>query len=239
MDNPSYLALSRQSGLLKEMQIVANNVANMSTTGFRRQGVIFAEMIEALPVEGGSISMTEARSPRTDFTQGALQRTGGDFDVAIEGEGFFMVQTPQGPGLTRNGAFARDAAGALVTFDGYPVLDAGGAPVFAPPGGRVVIATDGTLSVDGQPQAQLAVVTVPEPQMLTREGGVMFRADQPLTPATDFAVFQGFVETGNVNPVLELARMIEVQRAYELGQKMLDREDERIRAAIRQLGGQN
>lgn len=238
MDNPIYLALSRQNGLLKEMQVVANNLANMSTTGYRREGVIFAEEIEALPVEGGSISMTEARVRRTEFVQGALERTGGEFDVALEGDGFFMVQTPQGPTLTRNGAFSRDAAGALVTADGYPVLDAGGAPLFAPQGRSVVIATDGTLSVDGVAQGRLGVVAVPEPDKLVREGGVMFRADQVLLPA-DGAVFQGFVEASNVQPVEELTRMIDVQRAYELGQAMLDREDERIRAAVRQLGGQS
>ena len=237
MDNPAYLTLSRQSGLLKEMQVVANNIANLSTTGYRREGVVFAEMIEPLPGEAESISMTEARVRRTDFSQGAMTRTGGALDVAIEGEGFFMVQTQQGPTLTRNGAFVRDAAGALVTSDGYPVLDEGGAALFVPPGGSVVISTDGTVSVDGEAQGRLAIVTVPEPGRLIREGGVMFRADQPLEPA-DGAVFQGFVEGGNVQPVVELARMIEVQRAYELGQKMLEREDERIRAAVRQLGGQ-
>ncbi|MGR3782054.1 MAG: flagellar hook-basal body complex protein [Albimonas sp.] len=238
MDNPTYLALSRQSGLLKEMQVVANNIANASTTGYRREGVIFAEMIEPLPEGAASLSMTEARVRRTDFSQGAMVRTGGPLDVAIEGDGFFMVQTPQGPTLTRNGAFARDAAGALVTLDGYPVLDEGGAALFVPAVGEAVIATDGTVTVDGEVQGRLAVVTVPEPDRLIREGGVMFRADQPLEPA-DGVVFQGFVEGGNVQPVVELARMIEVQRAYELGQAMLEREDERIRAAVRQLGGQS
>ena len=236
MDNPIYLALSRQSGLLKEMQAVANNIANMNTTGYRREGMIFAEMIEALPVEGGSISMTEARVRNTDFTPGGLRRTGGAFDFAIQGEGFFMVQTPNGPRLTRNGAFFRDAAGALVTADGYPALDAGGAPVFAPPGGGdVVVGRDGAMSVGGQQVGAIGLVTVDDPRFLTREAGTMFATDRPLQPA-DGEIFQGFVEDANVDPVGELTRMIEIQRAYELGQKLLDREDERIRAAVRQLG---
>lgn len=237
MDNPIYLALSRQNGLLKEMQAVANNIANMNTTGFRREGVVFAEMIEALPVEGGSISMTEARVRRTDFSPGSLRQTGGALDFAIQGDGFFMVQTPNGPRLTRNGAFFRDAAGALVTGDGYPALDAGGAPVFAPAGGGdVVVGRDGSLSVGGQTLGALGLVTVDEPRFLTREAGTLFSTDQALQPANG-EIFQGFVEDANVNPVEELTRMIEVQRAYELGQKLLDREDERIRGAVRQLGG--
>ncbi|MGM0585700.1 MAG: flagellar hook-basal body complex protein, partial [Pseudomonadota bacterium] len=232
------LALSRQTGLRKEMQAVANNIANMSTAGFKRESVIFAETLRALPVEGGSISMTEARVRRTDFAQGALERTGGTFDLAIEGEGFFRVQTPGGPRLTRNGAFTRDAQGALVTMDGYPVLDPGGAAVFAPPGATsIAIDADGAVSADGQPVSALAVVTPEDPADLRRESGVLFIADGPLRPAPEAGVLQGFLEGGNVSPVSEMTRMIEVQRAYELSRDLLDREDQRIRAAIRQLGG--
>ncbi len=237
MDNITYLAIARQSGLLMEMQAVANNVANMSTNGFRREGVVFAELVKALPTEGGSISMAEARVRRTDFTQGALQKTDGPLDLAIEGEGFFMVQTPGGQRLTRSGAFMQDAAGALVTPDGYPLLDPGGAPIFVPPdAGRPVISADGVVSADGRPLGALAVVTVDDPRLMSREGATLFQTDQPVRPA-EGEVFQGYVEAGNVNPIEEMSRMVEVHRAYELGQKMLDREDERIRSAIRQLGG--
>ncbi len=238
MDNPVYIALSRAAGLRKELQAVANNVANMSTTGFKREAVVFAEMVRALPVEGGSISMTEARVRRTDFAQGALERTGGAFDLAIEGEGFFQVQTPGGLRLTRNGAFIRDAGGALVTADGYPVLGPGGAAVFAPPDARRIdIGADGALSADGRRVGAIGVVAVEDPAALRREDGVLFISDQPLRPAEGAQVFQGFLEAGNVSPVQEISRLVEVQRAYELGRNLLDREDQRLRSAIRQLGG--
>lgn len=238
MDNPIYIALSRASGLRKEMQAVANNVANMSTTGFKREAVVFAETIRALPVEGGSVAMTEARVRRTDFSQGVLERTGGAFDMAIEGDGFFQVQTPDGPRLTRNGAFLRDAGGALVTADGYPVLGPGGAAVFAPPAaGEIVIGPDGGITADGRAVGAVSVVTVDDPAALRREGGVMFATDQPVRAAEDAAVFQGFLEGGNVSPVKEISRLVEVQRAYELGRNLLDREDQRLRSAIRQLAG--
>ena len=98
MDLAGYVALTRQSGLAKELQSVANNIANLSTTGYRREGVIFAEEVQALPVEGGSVAMTEARARYTDELQGALQETGGPLDLAIEGDGYFTVMTPRASG---------------------------------------------------------------------------------------------------------------------------------------------
>lgn len=235
MDNAVYLALSRIAGLQKEMQAVANNVANMSTSGFRRESVLFAEMIEALPVEGGSVSMTAARVRRTDMSGGALERTGGRLDLALEGEGFFMIETPLGPRLTRSGAFALDAAGVLVTREGHPVLDPGGAPVQLPPDpGAIEIARDGSISADGRLVGAVAVVVPEAGADLKREDGVRFVYDGPLIPGRA-AVFQGFVESSNVSPVAELSRLIEVQRAYELGRALLDREDERMRATLRAL----
>jgi flagellar basal-body rod protein FlgF len=127
MDLAGYVALTRQSGLLKEIQSVANNIANISTTGFRREGVIFAEMLQRLPTEGGSVAMTAARGRYTDDLQGALVQTGGALDMAIEGEGFFTVLTPEGERLTRAGAFTRSATGEVVTPDGHPLLDEGAA----------------------------------------------------------------------------------------------------------------
>ena len=106
MDLAGYVALTRQSGLAKELQSVANNVANLATTGYRREGVLFAEEVQALPVEGGSVAMTEARARYTEELQGTLQETGGTYDLAIEGAGYFTVMTPEGERLTRAGAFA-------------------------------------------------------------------------------------------------------------------------------------
>ena len=96
MDLAGYVALTRQAGLAKELQSVANNIANLSTTGYRREGVVFAEMVEALPVEGGSVAMTAARGRWFDELQGALDESGGALDLAIEGEGYFTVMTAAG-----------------------------------------------------------------------------------------------------------------------------------------------
>jgi flagellar basal-body rod protein FlgF len=237
MDNAGYVTLSRQSGLLKEMQTVANNIANMSTTGFRRETTLFAEMIERLPVEGGSLSMTEARVRDTRFSQGGLIRTGSPFDMALEGDGFFQIQTPDGLRLTRNGSFTRNENGDLVTAQGHPVLDAGGAPVFMPPSaGKIEIASDGTVTADGQPVAAIGIVTVADEGGLRREGGVMFISQGDVQAAQGAVLYQGFLEGSNVSPVAEITRMIDVQRAYEAGQALIEREDERIRSAVRTLG---
>jgi flagellar basal-body rod protein FlgF len=237
MENATYTALTRQSGLMNEMRVVANNIANLSTTGFRAEGVIFAEHIKALGPNDSSLSMATASARNTLSAQGTLTQTGGSFDLAIEGEGFFLVETPNGERLTRAGAFTPNENGDLVTPEGYRVLDAGGAPVFVPQGaGPVGIAPDGTISAGGQPVGQIGLVNPVNLLGMTREDGVRFRADDGHEPVFEGRMLQGFVEESNVDPVLEITRMIEVQRAYELGQSFLDKEDERIRSAIRALG---
>jgi flagellar basal-body rod protein FlgF len=237
MENATYTALTRQSGLMNEMRVVANNIANLSTTGFRSEGVIFAEHIKALGPNDSSLSMATASARNTLSAQGTLTQTGGSFDLAIEGEGFFLVETPNGERLTRAGAFTPNENGDLVTPEGHRVLDAGGAPVFVPQGaGPVGIAPDGTISAGGQPVGQIGLVTPLDALGMVREDGVRFRADGGYEPVFEGRMLQGFVEESNVDPVLEITRMIEVQRAYELGQSFLDKEDERIRSAIRALG---
>ncbi|MBP7001956.1 flagellar hook-basal body complex protein [Amaricoccus sp.] len=236
MDLPGYVALTRASGLLKEMQSVANNIANISTTGFRREGVVFAEMVQALPAEGGSVAMTAARGRFTDEAQGALVETGGTLDLAIEGEGYFTVMTAQGERLTRAGAFTRNADGEVVDPAGNRLLDEGGGPIVIPfEAEHVGVASDGTLSVDGAPVAKVGLVTVEDQTTMTREGGALFAADNAV-PMIDGRIVQGSLEQSNVNPVMEMARMIEVQRAYEYGMKLADGEDERIRLVVRTLG---
>jgi flagellar basal-body rod protein FlgF len=237
MDLAGYVALTRQSGLAKELQSVANNIANLSTTGFRREGVIFAEEVRALPAEGGSVAMTDARARYTDELQGALQPTGGRLDMAIEGDGFFTVQTPQGERLTRAGAFTRSGTGEVVNMEGHLLLDEGGGAIVIPfEATNIGIGADGTLSVDGAPVAKIGVVRVEDQTKLFRESGVLFRADGGTVPVEDGKVLQGFLEQSNVNPITEITRMIEVQRAYEYGQNLMDQEDERIRSVVRVLG---
>ena len=236
MDNPGYVSLTRMKGLADELRAVANNIANASTTGFRAEGVVFAEVLARADVDGGALAMAQPRAHVTDPAPGAMTMTGGPLDIAIEGASFFQVETPNGNRLTRAGAFSLSPEGDLVTILGHRVLGAGGAPVAIPPdAGAVAIAPDGTVSADGLPLAQIGVFEA-DPVDMAREDGVLFRVEGPVNPAPDSRVVQGFLEDSNVDPVMEMTRMIEVQRAYELGQSLLDMEDDRQREAIRTLG---
>jgi flagellar basal-body rod protein FlgF len=230
-----YATLTRQSGLMREMQVVANNIANLSTAGFRREGVIFSEYVQPTG-DGPSLSMAYGNTRAVDLTQADLTQTGGAFDFAIQGDGFFMIETPQGDRLTRAGAFTPSAVGELVTPDGNRLLDAGGTPVFVPPNaGNVVLAQDGTLSADGTPITRIGLWQPTDPLSLRHQTGTLFDASG-VEPALGGTLLQGMLEDSNVEPISEIARMIEVQRAYELGQGFLDKEDERVRGVIQTLG---
>lgn len=236
MDNAGYITLTRQSGLIREMQVLAHNVANLSTTGFRREGVVFSEFVRRIDGNEAPLSMAAANARQVYLDQGGLSHTGGPLDLAIEGDGFFLVETPAGERLTRAGHFTRNEAGELVNPDGHRLLDAGFAPIFLPAdAGPVGIARDGTISVGGEPLAQLGLVRPADPAELRREGGNLLEATGEILPAGPAVLHQGFLEESNVNPISEMARLVAVQRAYEAGQSFLEREDERVRNVIRTL----
>lgn len=238
MDNAVYATLTRQSGLMREMQTVANNIANAATTGFRKEGVVFAEHVRGLGPDTPSLSMATASGRAIDLAQAPLTKTGAPFDLAIEGEGFFQIQTPTGIELTRAGGFTPTPEGTLITPDGFALLDEGGAPIVLPAGAHdIAVAADGTISSGGGPIARLGLVLPADPAELRHVAGTRFAFAGDVVPIGEGRIFQGFLEGSNVSPVHEVARMIEVQRAYELGQAFLEREDGRIRAVIQTLGG--
>ncbi|WP_299947447.1 flagellar hook-basal body complex protein [uncultured Ruegeria sp.] len=231
----AYVTLSRQSGLMNEMRMVANNIANANTTGYRQQGVVFSEFVRDMP-GNPSLSLSRAQVRNTSLQQGMLTETGGSFDFAIEGDGFFMIETPAGNRLTRAGSFSPNAEGDLVTMDGHRVMDSNGAPVFVPPDADTIdVGSDGTMSVNGQILGQIGVYGVADPQNLVREGSTHFRPGGQVDPMDEPVVLHRFLEGSNVNAVGQVTRMIEVQRAYELGQSFLEAEDERVRGALKAL----
>jgi flagellar basal-body rod protein FlgF len=235
METTGYTILTRQSGLMQEMRTVANNLANLSTTGFRREGVVFAEHVRKAGTDP-SLSMARASGRVVDLTQGPLVQTGGTWDLAIQGEGFFQIATPGGTRLTRAGAFGPDAGGQLVNRDGHVLLDEGGGPITVPPGVRTFsVGADGTIAGDGQPVARIGLWTVTGDNPLQHEGGTRFVPTGTMVPATEAQVMQRHLEDSNVDPVTEVARMIEVQRTYELGQTFMDREDARMRGLLQTI----
>lgn len=235
METAGYAALSRQTGLMREMRVVANNIANSATTGYRSEGLIFSEYVRSAPGQE-SLSMAQANIFNTSMEQGQLTQTGGTFDFAIEGDAFFMVETPQGERLTRSGAFSPNAEGDLVTMDGYRVLDAGRAPVFIPgTASSINVGADGTITADGNSIGQIGLFKPVEAHTMFREDGVMFRVEGDIEDAEDGRMVQGYLEGSNVNAIGQITRMIEIQRAYEMGQSFLETEDQRIRNAINNL----
>lgn len=235
MENAGYAALTRQVGLLREMQGIANNLANMSTTGFRREGVVFSEHVRALGPGSESLSLSNANGRAITTLQGTLSQTGARLDFAIEGDGYFLIGAPDGDYLTRAGGFSQSETGEIVTPDGHFLLDSGGAPIPVPVGTRsLAVASDGTVSADGVPLAEIGLWEPVTPTDLIRRTGTAFTAPGGVQASQgDAAILQGFLESSNVSPVAEITRMIEVQRAYEAGQNFLDKEDERIRAVMR------
>lgn len=235
MDNAlHYLALNRQRGLSAELSEIANNIANLSTPGFRREGAVFSEFVVGAGT-GGSLSMADMNARFTDSRPGRVETTGGAFDLAIVGEGFFQVLTDAGPRLTRSGAFLRDSEGLLASQTGALVLDEAGAPIFMPAdAGKISVGKDGTISAGGLPVGQIAVVSAPDIEM-SRDGRTVFKARGRVEPAEDYTILHKALEGSNVDPVGELARMIEVTRAYEGVQSIIEDEDQRIRGALETL----
>ncbi|MEY8840945.1 flagellar basal body rod C-terminal domain-containing protein, partial [Cribrihabitans sp. XS_ASV171] len=168
--------------------------------------------------------------------QGVLTQTGGSLDFAIEGDGFFLLETAAGERLTRAGSFATNAASELVNMDGHRVLDVNGGPIFIPPDADGLrVAADGTISVGGRLLGQIGLYQPVNPAGLQREGGVMFSAKDGVEPTEAATILQGSLEGSNVSGIEQVARLVEIQRAYELGQSFLEAEDERIRNAVKSL----
>lgn len=237
MSNAIYAALARQTGLMNEMQVVANNLANSSTTGYKTDRAIFAEFIAGTGTDSPDLSMGSLAAHAFDMEQGGLRFTGGKFDLAIQGEGFFVVETGRGQRLTRAGHFQVNEQSQLIDSSGNAVMNAGGSAITIPEDAAVIsIAGDGTISADGQIVDQVGIA-VPNGELM-RDSNTMFAADGGFTQAEEPRAIQGALEQSNVSPVLQVARMIEVQRAYEAGQSLIEREDERISrfiSTVRQL----
>ena len=241
MENPLLIGLSRQQALRNQLSVVANNLANMNTNGFKSQRLLFEEYLmpvaEASAFNNGdqTYSYVLDYAQNSDFTTGAISMSGNPLDVAIEGDGFLVVQTPQGERYTRDGALHLDATGQLVTSQGLPVLGEGGPIVFGDDDADLTIAEDGTISTDQGERGRLRLVDFDNPQELVRVGANLFQGDNPL-PAEQVRVLQGAIEKSNVSGVIEVTRMIEITRNYTSVSKMLSEANELRKTAIERLG---
>ena len=238
METPTYIALSRQMVLRDQMDVVANNLANANTSGFKAEMMLMSEV--EIPAEKGTeLSYVQDFATARDFSPGALRATENPLDLAIQGNGFFAVQTPDGVRYTRVGRFQLDANGTLVTSQGFPVLASGGQVTLDPDDGPINVAEDGSISTDlareGQQQilaGKLDLVDFADRGKLTPAQDNLFdpNGQQPIEATGKVA--QGMLEESNVQPIIEMTSLIEVTRNYQAMQRFLDSEHERQRRAI-------
>jgi flagellar basal-body rod protein FlgF len=238
MPDGLYVALSSQIALEKRLNTIADNVANASTVGFRATGVKFEDVVSSL--DDQALSFVSSGDTYISDTNGPLRETGNPFDFAIKGNAWFGIETPGGTVMTRDGRFTLTENGELVTIEGYPVLDAGGAPMqLDPRNGPPRAGADGSLRQGDNLVGALGLFNFdPGPNFVRfgNSGIVPAGEPEPVVDRLDAGVAQGFLEESNVNPVLEITRLIMVQRAFENGAAMIRDTESSYDEAIKTLG---
>ena len=238
MQDGLYVALSSQIALEKRLNTIADNVANASTVGFRATGVKFEDVVSGL--DDKALSFVTSGDTYISSTNGPLRETGNQFDFAVKGNAWFGIETPGGTVMTRDGRFTLTENGELVTIEGYPVLDAGGAPIqLDPRNGPPRAGADGSLRQGGNLVGALGLYNFdPGPNFIRfgNSGIVPAGEPEPLVDRLDAGVVQGFLEESNVNPMLEITRLIMVQRAFENSAAMIRNTESSYDEAIKTLG---
>ena len=238
MQDSLYVALSSQIALERRLDTIADNVANASTIGFRATGVKFEDVVSGT----GPKSVSFASSGKTYLSgaHGALTETGNPFDFAVQGDAWFAIDTPAGTVMTRDGRFSMNENGELMSIEGYPVLDGGGAPIqLDPRNGPPKAGADGSLRQNDQLVGAIGLYNFDPGENFVRYGNsgiVPARTPEPVTDRSDIGIAQGFLEESNVNPVLEMTRLIQVQRAFENTAALMRQTDSSTEDAIKTLG---
>jgi flagellar basal-body rod protein FlgF/flagellar basal-body rod protein FlgG len=251
MENLALVKLSRQISLHRELEVVANNIANLNTTGYKADGSVFHEFLMPLARSNDfqgtdqRLSFVQDRATWHNFSTGPIRQTGNPLDVSIDGDAFLVVQTPRGERYTRNGSLQLNAQGELVTASGDRVLGDGGTIQFQPTDSNVSINPDGTITVreggnsalDSQ-RGKLRLVRFEQNGTLLKDSSSTFRAPDgvaPLPADPNVRVIQGTVEQSNVNAVVEMARLIELTRTYSQISSLIQQAGDFRRSAIERL----
>lgn len=241
MENPTTIVLSRLVAQGRATDVLAGNIANADTPGFKAERTLFSDWlnrargIDAPP--GGAVQASvQDRATYREATQGPMQRTGNPLDLALAGDGFFTVQTAAGPRLTRAGRFAPLPDGTLADGTGNALLDNAGAPMRIAPGDTEVSVTgDGTLTAQSGRIGRVGVVQPGDLNRMAAEGGRNMRADTATAPVAAARVVQGMLEGSNVQPVLEMTRMMTTLREFQFASQFVQSEADRQQGAIDKL----
>jgi flagellar basal-body rod protein FlgF len=214
METGIYAALSRETGLLRDLEVTSNNLANMTTDGFQGQKLLFSQYLAQTTQPENKVALANDKATVRDTRQGTLQITNGPLDAAIEGKGYFAVSTPLGVRYTRNGHFQTNQDGELVTSEGHRVLDETGQPITFDPNDRVVqLREDGSVNVDNAERARLKIVQFADEQSLEPVGATLLRANAPEVPAQDFRLVGGALERSNVNSYEVMTHLVDLSRS--------------------------
>jgi len=239
MQNGLYVALSAQVSLERRLETIASNVANMNTPGYRADGVSF----EAQLAQAGDKRIAYV-SPGAGFISrrsGAMIQTGNPLDTAVQGEGWFAIQSGGGTVYTRDGRMQVSETGALQTLTGAAVLDAGGAPIQLDPAAvPPTIARDGMINQGGRQVAAIGLFALDENAKLTRAGTSGFTSDKAAQPVLDFngnSIVQGAIEGANIDPVMEMTKLIAVTRTFDGVTNEVSQTESSLQDAIKTLGG--
>lgn len=234
MEDSILVALSLQGVLQRNMAVIANNMANVNTSGFKAEQLLVADqqIPSDRPTVDGRISTAYVRDIASvrDPSDGRLDVTDNPLDLALRGDGYFVVSTPDGDRYTRAGHFRLDTNGQVVTEEGYALQGQGGAPMtLAPTDATINVARDGTMSAESGVIGRVRVVQFLDPKVLQPQGGGLASSEAPPQDVAAPELIQGMLERSNVEPINEIERMIQVQRAYDQAKLIVDREDDRIR----------
>ncbi len=239
MQSGLYVSLSSQMASLRRMESIANNVANASTPGFRREEIKFEAMLSNAGNE--SVAFASAGDTYIKRDPGQMIKTGNSLDVAVQGDAWFALQTSSGTVYTRDGRMQMTKEGNLTTLDGYPVLDAGGTPMqLNPDDPPPTINKAGTIEQAGNNLGALGLYRMPQGAKLTRATGVAVVSDVPPTPELDFlnnGVVQGYVENSNVNQILEMTHLITIQRNFQAVSTMMSDTENSLQDSLKTLAG--
>jgi flagellar basal-body rod protein FlgF len=238
MQSSLYVALSSQVSLQRRLETIANNVANASTPGFRREEIKFEQMLSNSGSEPVAFASTGDSFIKRD--PGQTTKTGNPLDVAVQGEAWLAIQTPSGTVYTRDGRMQMTADGQLQSIAGYPMLDAGGSPIqINPAGGPLQISSDGMITQNGNQIGAIGLFSIDKDAKLSRFENSGVIPDKPANPVLDFnrnGVMQGFVEGSNVNPMWEMSQLIQASRSYDAVSNSVSKSEDSLTEAIKALG---
>lgn len=242
MQSGLYVSLSSQIALERRLTTIADNMANSNTVGFRSTDVKFDQVMSNTQNDiGAKVSFVSQGNDYLSERQGEMIQTGSDMDFAIRGDAWFAINTPVGKVLTRDGRFTLDDTGQLMSSRGYPVLDAGGAPIQVPrDGGPIRASRDGNLFQNGKLVASLGLYSADLAQGFVRfenSGVIATQAPTPVVDQPNVGVMQGYVEQSNVNGIGEMTQLIQVNRAFEQISALMRDSESSLEEAIKTLGG--